>query len=366
MITIDARWINTSGMGTYLRNLLPGVIEALPDTKFCLLGDLSELGVLKWANRKHVHLVEAKTPMYSLSEQWELVKIIPKDTSIFWVTHYNIPLLYRGKMLVTVYDLFHLAMPDLVGGLHKQLYAKIMFNAVRRLAATTLTISHFTKAEFIHFTGEPRQPICPIHLGVADAWFHISPRSRPYQRKYILFVGNVKPHKNLSALVKAYSSICSKIPHDLVIVGKKEGFITGDASVTTVAANLGSRVHFTGYVDDDTLYQYFEHAEALVFPSLYEGFGLPPLEAMAAGCPVLVSNAGSMPEICGDAALYCDPYSVDDMAAKLLTILNDEPLRVNLRQRGLEHARTFTWEKCIAQTCDVIRGLLDRQSRQSV
>jgi glycosyltransferase involved in cell wall biosynthesis len=73
-----------------------------------------------------------------------------------------------------------------------------------------------------------------------------------------------------------------------------------------------------------------------------------------------------MPEICGDAALYCDPYSVDDMAAKLLTILNDEPLRVNLRQRGLEHARTFTWEKCIAQTCDVIRGLLDRQSRQSV
>lgn len=358
MITIDARWLNTSGMGTYLRNTLPGVIEAFPDIEFCLLGGKSVLAALEGLNRNNVRMVEAKAPMYSLSEQLELKRIIPKETRLFWATHYNIPLLYRGKMLVTVYDLFHWAMPDMVGGLHKRLYAKIMFRAVRRRAAAIITISRFTKDELIRFTGEGKQPIYPIHLGVADAWFHIPPSARPYTNKYILYVGNVKPHKNLSALVKAFGSICDKIPHDLVIVGKKEGFITGDEIVANEAARLGSRVQFTGYVDDEKLRQYFAHAEALVFPSLYEGFGLPPLEAMAAGCPVLVSTAASLPEVCGDAVCYCDPYRTEDVASKLLELLTDEYLREEFRRKGYERARTFTWERCVSQTCDVIRGLL--------
>lgn len=365
MITIDARWINTSGMGTYLRNLLPGVIAALPDQKFCLLGDVKSLSTLEWSSSINVSLIEANSVMYSLTEQLELIKKIPKETQLFWATHYNIPIFYRGDMLVTVYDLFHLAMPKLVGGWHKRFYAKLMFNMVRWRALAVLTISHFSKKEFCRFTGPTQQSIYPIHLGVAKAWFHIKPSARRYSKKYILFVGNVKPHKNLSALVSAFNLICKHIPHDLVIVGKREGFITGDAVVADLATSLGSRVHFTGYVDDAALHQYFAHAEAMVFPSLYEGFGLPPLEAMAAGCPVLVSNAGPMLEVCGDAALYCDPRNVDDMAQKLFTILNDEPLRMTLRQRGLERASTFTWERCIVQTCDVIRGLLAEQSRRA-
>lgn len=357
MITIDARWINISGMGTYLRNVLPGVIAAFPDIEFCLLGDKLVLATLEGLNRNNVRMVEAKASMYSLTEQLELKRIIPKETRLYWATHYNVPLLYRGEMLVTVYDLFHLAMPDLVGGLHKRLYAKIMFGAVRRRAAAIITISRFTKDELIRFTGEGKQPIYPIHLGVADAWFRIPPGARPYQRRYILFVGNVKPHKNLSALVKAFGSICDKIPHDLVIVGKKEGFITGDEVVANEAARLGSRVQFTGYVDDKKLRQYFAHAEALVFPSLYEGFGLPPLEAMAAGCPVLVSSAASLPEICGDAAVYFDQHRSEDIAKKMLEVLSDEVLRESIRQKGYKHARTFIWDKCVSQTCNVIRAL---------
>lgn len=357
MITIDARWLNTSGIGTYLRNVLPGVLAAFPNKKFCLLGGISALTTLDGVMSPNVRLIEAEAGMYSLAEQLELKRIIPKETSLFWATHYNIPLLYRGKMLVTVHDLFHLAMPDLVGGLHKRLYAKIMFGAVRRCAAAIMTVSQFTKDELIRLTGEGSQPIYPVLNGVADAWFHIPPSARPHQKKYILFVGNVKPHKNLSALVKAFGSICDKIPHDLVIVGKKEGFITGDEIVAKEAARLGSRVQFTGYVDDEKLRQYFAHADALVFPSLYEGFGLPPLEAMAAGCPVLVSTAASLPEICGDAAVYCDPYRAEDIASKLLELLTDEDLREEFRRKGYERARTFTWERCVSQTCDVIRAL---------
>jgi glycosyltransferase involved in cell wall biosynthesis len=365
MITIDARWINASGMGTYLRNLLPGVIAFFPEQKFCLLGDVKSLSVLSWTNSLNVSLIEANSAMYSLAEQVELVKKIPKNTQLFWSPHYNIPLLYRGAILVTVHDLFHLAMPKLVGGWHKRLYAKLMFRMVDLRALAILTVSQFSKDEFKIFTGSNRQSIYPIHHGVANSWFDIKSSAQPQRNKYVLFVGNIKPHKNLNRLVKAFDLILNSIPHDLVIIGKKSGFITGDEAVADLASKLGSRVHFTGYVDDAALHRYFAHAEAMVFPSLYEGFGLPPLEAMAAGCPVLVSDAGPMPEVCGDAALYCDPYSADDMATKLLTILTDEPLRVKLRQRGLAHARTFTWDKCVAQTCEVIKGLLDEPSGKS-
>lgn len=358
MITIDARWLNTSGIGTYLRNTLPGVMAAFPEEEFCLLGDKSALAKLEGANRANVRLVDVKAPMYSLAEQLELKRKIPKETSLFWATHYNIPLLYRGRMLVTVYDLFHLAMPKLVGGLHKRLYAKVMFNAVRRKASAIITISHFTKKELVRFVGEGLQEIHPIHLGVDESWFNIERANNPYGKPYLLYVGNVKPHKNLSTLIGAFGSLVDKIPHDLVIIGKKEGFITGDKIVASEATKLGNRVHFTGYLEDKLMRQYFAHADVFVFPSLYEGFGLPPLEAMAAGCPVIVSEAASLPEVCGDSVLYCNPYKYEDIAKKIMEILNNETLRNELRNKGIAHAHKFTWEKCCIETCNVIKDLV--------
>jgi len=358
MLTIDARWIRASGIGTYLRNTLPEVIAALPDEQFCLLGDKAVMAKLEGLGGSNVRLIEARSAMYSLSEQLEMATKIPKKTSLFWATHYNIPLVYRGKMLVTIYDLFHLALPDLVGGPHKRLYAKCMFNAVRRRANAIITISHFTKKELIRFTGRGKQEIFPIHLGVEDSWFNIKKSVNPHGKAYLLYVGNVKPHKNLSSLIKAFKSIVDKIPHDLVIVGKKEGFITGDRAAASVAASLSDRVYFTDYIEDEMLKQYFAHADAFVLASFYEGFGLPPLEAMAAGCPVIVANTASLPEVCEDAAIYCDPYSYEDIADKMVMVVNDSLLREALKRKGVEHARKFTWEKCVNETCKVIEKVL--------
>ncbi len=317
--------------------------------------EMEQCGLL---SKDNVQPILATAPMYSAWEQIDIVRKIPQATQLYFATHYNVPLFYRGKMLVTIYDLFHLAMPDLVGGLHKRLYARAMFNAVRRKASAIITISHFTKKELIRFTGREKQEIYPIHLGVEGSWFNIKKDVSPHGNAYVLYVGNVKPHKNLSALIKAFGSICDKIPHDLVIVGKKEGFITGDEIVAREAGRLGARVQFTGYVDNGRLQQYFAHADAFILPSFYEGFGLPPLEAMAAGCPVIVANAASLPEVCEDAAIYCDPYSYEDIADKILLIVNDSSLREMLRKKGLAHARHFTWEKCVNETCEVIDKLL--------
>jgi len=358
MITIDIRWLHTSGIGTYLKNILPLVIGELYYKKICLLGNVEEMQKFNWSIDKNVYLIEAQSSMYSISEQFEIANIIPKETQLYFATHYNIPLLYKGKTMVTVYDLFHVAMPNLVRGIHKRIYANFMFNLVRKKADAIITISQFTKDELIRFTGKGSQELYPIHLGVEESWFNIDPGNNPYGKPYLLYVGNVKPHKNLSRLIRAFGMLVDKIPHDLVIIGKKDGFITGDKSVVHEAAKLGNRVQFTGYVEDKLLRQYFAHAEVFVFPSLYEGFGLPPLEAMAAGCPVLVSNAASLPEVCEDAAIYCDPYNHEDIAKKILLLMKDSSLRETLRRKGVEHARKFTWEKCASETCSVINRLL--------
>lgn len=357
-VTIDLRLINASGIGTYLRNVIPIVVETFNDSKFNLIGNVEELRQFSWTARNNINLIDYKCPIYSISEQLEMIRKVPKDTTLFWSPHYNIPLLYRGKLLVTVYDVFHLAMPHLVGGMHKSLYAKLMFNAVCRKADAIITISHFTKQELNRLVGCKKQKIYPIHLGVAESWFSINPTVNPYGRPFLLYVGNVKPHKNLSNLVKAFELIYGNIPHDLVIIGKKEGFITGDSLTISLASKLGDRVCFTGHVNDEALKQYIVHAEALIFPSFYEGFGLPPLEAMACGCPVVVSNVASLPEVCGDAVLYCNPYKHEDIAKKIMEILNNESLRNELRNKGIAHAHKFTWEKCCVETCNVIKDLL--------
>jgi glycosyltransferase involved in cell wall biosynthesis len=161
-------------------------------------------------------------------------------------------------------------------------------------------------------------------------------------------------------LIRAFVSVADKIPHDLVVVGKKEGFITNEDRADAEAGFLRDRVRFTGYIDDKSLRQYFTHADVLVFPSLYEGFGLPPLEAMAAGCPVIVSDIPSLAEVCGDAALYCDPRNPAHIADTIKRLIDNPPLQEELRERGQSRARQFTYEKCAQETVAVIEGVLEK------
>jgi glycosyltransferase involved in cell wall biosynthesis len=354
-LTIDLRMLYASGIGTYIRNLVPRIMHALPGTHFTLLGRPEELDQLDWTRRKNTNIVECRSRIYSLGEQLELVQRIPRDTDLFWSPHYPIPIFFRGKLLVTVHDVFHLAWP---GRLHRRLYAELMFWAVRNKASAILADSHFSRLELSRLTGKGRQEINTVHLGVDASWFDVGKKTRPYLAPYLLFVGNVKPHKNLTGLIRAFGLIAQAVHQDLVIVGKREGFISGDTEVAREARRLGERIQFTGHVADDELFQYVAHADALVLPSLYEGFGLPPLEAMACSCPVIVSNAASLPEVCGDAALYCDPNDPSDIADKIQQLMRDPKLRDELRAKGLEQARKFSWDKCARETLDVIKHVL--------
>jgi glycosyltransferase involved in cell wall biosynthesis len=349
--------MRASGIGTYLRSVIPRVIAARPDWHFTLLGRSEELQGLPWVGADHVTVIPCHAKVYGIAEQIQLARCIPPGTDLVWSPHYNIPLSYRGRLLVTLNDVCHLALPHLFKGAHRRAYARLMLSRVQRRASRILCPSEFTVAEFRHLVGGSDQTLAMVPLGVDARWFEVQAAGRPHPKPFLLFVGNVKPHKNLGTLINAFHSLAGLIPHDLVLVGKQSGFITGDGSALRAAAALGDRVRLTGEVSTEQLEQFFAHADAFVFPSLYEGFGLPPLEAMACGCPTVVSSAGALPEVCGNASLYFTATDSGELASTIVRVLSNDQVRQDLRQRGRRHAAQFSWDRCGEQTLGFLEEL---------
>ncbi len=347
-ITFDLRMFQSSGIGTYLQNLAPPLIASLPEHYFTLLGDPQ---VLQGKFSANSEIVKFTAPIYSFQEQLGMSRLIPKGTALFWSPHYNIPLWTHTKRLVTVHDLNHLALPQY--NFLKTLYAKFFFAFIARHANAIVCVSEFTKSEFSKYYPRARPRIVTIHNGVNQSWFQVRKGKNPHPRPFLLYVGNIKPHKNLRKLIRAFQSIESIIEQDLVIVGKKAGFLTEDKILLKEISSF-KRVNFTGFVDIITLEQYFAFADLLVMPSYYEGFGLPALEAMAVGCPVIAAKTSSLPEVCGNAALYFDPNVAEDIAEKILSILSNSSLRERLSREGKEQAKKFTWENCLVQMRSVL------------
>ena len=360
-LCVDARMYHASGIGTYLQNLLPALAESFELT---LIGHPRELDAIG------EQTIPTDIPIYSVAELLRFPSHIP-PCDVFWSPHYNVPLLpiKAKKRLVTIHDVFHLAFFSTLS-LKQQAYARLMFRAAARRSVHIITVSAFSKAEIIKYLKVKPSWVTVIPNGVNHQQFRVI-REEEVRRqvqqtyalppKFVLYVGNVKPHKNLLTLVKAFAALPATPDHHLVIVGKKGGFITGDPLLherISQDERLARRVHFTGFVEQAHLPVLYNLAELFVFPSYYEGFGLPPLEAMACGCPVLASERASMPEICGDAALYIDPDCPETMAAKIQdALLLPSADRQLVVQKGLEQAQTYTWEKAINHHRQLIRHL---------
>ena len=364
VLTIDLRWIDASGVGIYIKGIMPGIVEWLGDVSIVGVGDRSRLEEFSWSRADNVRLVDCRAGRYSLAEQIQLPLAIPRGTDLFFSPYYPIPLLYRGRLAVTVHDLSHRIVPEIIGDSKKRIYAKTMFRTLRKRASVIFTVSNFSKSELLRLTTGPREDnIIPTHLGISAEWYGAAQLPRIHSRPYFVYVGNIKPYKNLGRLVEAFLKIKERVPQDLVIVGQSEGFITGEsAGFFERVRGSGERIRLTGFVSHQELLSLVGHAHALIMPSLYEGFGLPPIEAMAAGVPVVVAHAASLPEVCGEAALYFDPLNVDDIAAKLVEIASNSEMWSNLRDKGLTHSKLFSWDTCSRMTADALRSVLDRNT----
>lgn len=360
-ICIDCRMINNSGIGSYLKNLLPRIIDQMSECFFYLLGDQDMILNFITVDKGNATIVEWNAPIFSMREQCEFPFKIPYNIDLFWAPQFNIPLTFQGKLLVTIHDVIHLAMPKIVGGFHKYLFARFLLKSVKHKANYILCVSDFTKTEVERYLSV-KEKIEITYLGVDDSWKNTKKSTTPpHQNPYLLFVGNVKPNKNLLTLLKAFNLVRSSIHHDLIIVGKKEGFITGDQSLKEEYNKSKDRIFFTNYISDELLRQYYVYADIFIFPSLYEGFGLPLLEAMASKVPVISSCKASLREVGGDAALYFNPLSSIELSEKIYGLIINDDLKTDLIYKGLERIKLFQWDICAHKTVEVIKECLKEE-----
>lgn len=252
----------------------------------------------------------------------------------------NIGPVFPGmRQIVTVFDGAVYAGPAWFDWKFR-LYYRAVLDTYKSNAEAILTCSEFSRSELEKYLGIPRMKIFVAYGAVAPS-FGVDKGSSPVSGRYVLSLGSRDPRKNVAALISAWGQIpaAAKNGRRLIVAGGSHATFSSEK-----LKGYFEDVLFPGYIKDEDLPALYSHADCFVYPSLYEGFGLPPLEAMACGCPVVVSDRGSLPEVCGDAALYVDPTNPSAIASAIVSVLTDNRLRECMVLKGHENARRFNWE----------------------
>lgn len=342
-IVIDARMINHSGIGTYIKNLIPNLAD---NYNLTVLGNKDIFESFSWFNKTNI--IEANYPIYSISEQLNLPKDIP-DCKLFISPHYNIPIkrILADKRMVVVHDVNHLLDFNKISFI-KKIYAKFMLTAAVQRSDKVITDSNFSKNEINKYIKTNNKKINVVYCGIDGEQIAASLNSNildsikvKYRlpKNYFLYVGSIKRHKNLHSALKAFKLFKAKNSgFQLVLIGLKYREFHNEPEFEGLREN----VFVPGFIPDVDLPGIYANASALVFPSFYEGFGLPPLEAMSCGCPVISSNASSLPEVCGEAALYFNPNNIDDIVKCMQKIIEDKDIANSLILKGNENIKRFS------------------------
>lgn len=368
-IGIDARKLHDFGIGTYIRNLLRQVSRLDHETEFVLLCRPDDSAALAALGPNFRPVTETSAP-YSVSEQVRVPLALWRErVDLFHAPHYVLPPLVPCRSVVTIHDCIHLMFPQYLPNRLALRYARTSITLASRRATRVMTVSESSKRDILRFVDVPPEKIDVIH-NAYDERFSQEPREEDVvrvreryqlQNPFVLYVGNVKPHKNLERLIEAFHLIRSRGFDDLSLV------LIGD-DISKYAAlrravhrhHLHKHVRFLGYLPEDTLAVLYRLARVFVFPSLYEGFGLPPLEAMASGTPVVTSNVSSLPEVAGDAAVLVDPYDPSAIADGIIRVISDEALSRTMREKGLRRAQQFSWEASARRVLEIYGQVCER------
>ncbi|MBB3605033.1 glycosyltransferase involved in cell wall biosynthesis [Mycolicibacterium sp. BK556] len=344
-LLFDVRHINQSGIGTYIVTQLPCLQDVFAEHGLALAVLANQASRPAVDERTRVVLSDPQdAPMYSMQEQkaWANALSATRPRAM-WVPHYPFPVSLlapanRGvRSFVTVHDTLHI-MPREINDqpLPKRMYARTMLTLDARRATKIFTPSHATAKTLLAARPSARVLVTP--LGLDEIWFEpVDPSLSPVQSPYIVYVGNTKWHKNLTVLLEAFEQVADSIPHKLVIAGGGEVVKTVDSRVDALASRRPDRIVISGRLDFSALRSLVAGADLLVMPSLHEGVGLPPLEAMASHTAVLSSRIPALEETCGDGADYFDPRDPRELAGLLRTYCGDAEARTALAERGFAH-----------------------------
>lgn len=358
-----------AGMGNYIWNLVN-----------CLASIDRKNGYYIFVSDRNKHLFDIKRgnfkiikvgrrfsegPLRFLWEQFALPKCIKKlDIDILHSPGFVIPFFSKAKNVLTIADLTFIKYPR-VHTLIKQKYFGWLIPHSIKKSDRVISISESTKKDILELIDTNPEKIDVIHLAHGKEFNMKNKKNAKNALKtkygikppFLLFVGMIEPRKNLGGVLMALANLKKEgMPHKIVIVGKK-GWKYKGVFKTIRELKLGDNVVFTGYVPDADLPIFYNSAEVFMYPCLYEGFGIPILEAMACGCPVITSNISSMPEVAGNAAILVNPESVEEIKQAMKRVISDSKLRADMIRKGMINVKRFNWEKTARETLEVYNSL---------
>lgn len=359
-IAIDARIINSS-TGRYVERLLFYLQELDSENTYTVFVREKDRNYWKPTANNFVVKV-AEFDNYSFAEQLGFKRLIDQIRPN--LVHFCMPqqpILYRGKTVTTFHDLnllktynsdknwliFHI----------KQLIGRVTFRIIAKKSTQIITISDYTKKDLLRFVPVPGSRVSRIYEASESQSTELEPYELPFE-KFIMYVGQQPDYKNIRRLAEAHQNLLKEHPNlGLVLVGKKAKDTL--ANENFFSKNNYKNIVFTDFIPDSQKDWLLQKCSAYVFPSLMEGFGLPPLEAMTAGAPVVSSNATCLPEVCGGAAHYFNPTDVDDMSRAINDVLTSPELREKLIKSGEKQVRKYSWEKMAHETLEVYQKALE-------
>ncbi len=333
------------GIGRYCRNLIEAIAKVDHENEYEILMAEGDQPPVSTPNMKFTRI---RFPLFR-RQFWEQVShLLIKPYDVLHFPYDSRVMFKRGKFIATIHDVKPLVFPELYPGSER------LRRGVDRIDRV-ITDSQASKQDIVRLLGIPEEKIDVAYLGISESFFTAqSDRSVlkkfSINQQYILYVGSGDPTKNLSRLLKTYSTLPAELisGYGLVLVGdlKKNSALLKEIE----NLKLSNRVILTGRVEEQDLIQFYHHATLFVYPSLYEGFGLPVLEAMASGVPVITSKVSSLPEVVGDAGVLINPQNTNELRDQMVRVLKDRELQDRMRKAGLDRARQFTWEKTARQT----------------
>jgi glycosyltransferase involved in cell wall biosynthesis len=370
-IGIDARFYGSigKGLGRYTQKLIENLEKTDQENLYFIFLRKDNFDEYQPKN-KNFKKVLADYRWYTLAEQIRMPSLLNKyNLDLVHFPHFNVPLFYRKKFIVTIHDLILIHFPTIKGTTLNPLFYKLKFwmyklaiNSAIKRSEKIIAVSNFTKEDILSNYKVNSDKISVAYEACDDFCNFSIQKSRDILEKYgiikpyILYVGNAYPHKNLEELVLAFSQIKEEIKNlRLVLVGKEDYFYTRLKKI--IQARKIEKVIFSGFVPDKDLDTIYREAELYVFPSLYEGFGLPPLEAMAKGVPVISSDHPCMREILEDSAFYFNAKNRDEMAEKIKNLIRNTEEIKKLREKGYQQSKKYSWNKMAGETLKIYKEI---------
>lgn len=362
-IGIDSRlpYYQIGGISQYILHLLPALAELDSDNEYLVLKSRKD-GRNYGPEAPNFSSRSLWTPCHHKFERWALgLEVLSYRLDLLHSPDFIPPSLGARRRIITVHDLNFVHFPDFITEESRNFYSRQIAWAVRT-ADHIAADSHHTRKDLVELLDVPADKITTIHLA-ANPIFQRRPKMDSVDdtlaelnlsRGYVLFVGTLSPRKNVEALVQAFGRLVQEEGLDLpLILAGGRGWLDDSIFQTVRHLGLDSQVRHLTRISDEQLVHLYHGAGLLVLPSLYEGFGLPPLEAMHCGCPVVVSDRASLPEVVGDAGLLIDPQDIDNIAGAILSVLTDSALRESMTRKGYKQAQKFSWDKTAKETLQV-------------